>query len=129
MYDDPECPWENWIADRISASNDHWLTDLRSPTPFLPECRGSWPGIEEWLTQRLSEDYDAGLGLLEPAHCGEIVIAGHIDLWNNDRHGDVRVSSALVTPEKPALYCVRFRQLKIRTTSASIWKLTNRALN
>ncbi len=77
-----------------------WLSDLRSPTPFLPECWGSWPGIEEWLTQRLPEDYDAGLGLLEPEHSGEIVIAGHIDLWNTDRHGDVHISSTLVTPEK-----------------------------
>lgn len=96
----PECPWEDWIKDEVSASNECWLSDLRSPTPFLPECWGSWPGIGEWLTQRSPEAYDAGLGLLEPEHQGEFVIAGYINLWDADRHGDVHVSSALVTTEK-----------------------------
>ncbi len=97
-YDDPECLWEDWIADGISASNHHWLSDLRTPTPFLPECWGS-SNLEEWLKHRLPIDYDAGLGLLEPHRLGEIVIAGQVDLWNSDRSGDVSIASALVHPD------------------------------
>jgi hypothetical protein len=99
-YDDPECPWEGWITDEISSSTEGWLSDLRSPTPFLAECWGSWPDIEEWRTQRPQEDYDVALGLREPKHPGHIVIAGNIDLWGTDRHGDIHISSALVTAER-----------------------------
>ena len=99
-HDDAECPWEGWITDEISSSTEYWLSDLRSPTPFLPECWGSWPGIDEWRTRRPPEDYDAALGLLEPKHRGQIVIAGNIDLWGTDRHGDINISSALVTAER-----------------------------
>jgi len=99
-YDDPECPWEDWIANSISASSDNWLSDLRSPTPFLPECWGNWPDIEQWLTQRSPEDYDAGLGLFERWHQCELVIAGYINLWDTNRHGDIHISSGLVAPEK-----------------------------
>jgi hypothetical protein len=99
-YDDAECPWEGWLTDKVSSSSEYWLSDLRSPTPFLAECWGSWPAIEQWRTQRPQKDYDAALGVLEPKHRGQIVIAGTIDLWGTDRHGDIQISSALVTPER-----------------------------
>ncbi|HEY6807075.1 MAG TPA: hypothetical protein VI306_26085 [Pyrinomonadaceae bacterium] len=97
-YEDPEYPWESWITDEISSSGEYWLSDLRSPTPFLAESWGSWPSIEDWLTLRPQEDYDAAIGLGEPKHSGQIVIAGNIDQWSTDRHGDIHISSALVTP-------------------------------
>jgi hypothetical protein len=99
-YDEPECPWESWLKSEVNSGAACWLSDLRSPTPLLPECWGSWPEIEEWLRKRPPEDYDAGLGLLEPEHRGEIVIAGYIDLWDTARHGDIHISSALVESER-----------------------------
>ena len=97
-YDDSDWPWEDWMSRHICSNPQVWLSDLRSPTPLLKECWGAWPSLEHWKKKSLT-DYDIGLGLNEPGHEGEIVVAGYIDLWSRDRTGDYHVESALVCPE------------------------------
>lgn len=99
-WGDSECPWEGWVERHIGASPSYWLADLRSPTPYLVDCWGQFPPVEQWLRRDDPSEYDAGLGLGEPGHSGEIVVLGNIDVIGSRRRGGVRVTSALVTPEK-----------------------------
>lgn len=97
-YEDPEWPWSEWLSRHICSNPHSWLSDLRSPTPLLRECWGIWPQLDQWQKKSLS-DYDIGLGIREPGHENEIVVAGYIDLWDRDRQGSYRVESAIVNPE------------------------------
>ncbi|MCL1474888.1 hypothetical protein [Argonema antarcticum] len=97
-YEDAGCPWEEWIQGHLNVSPNFWLADLRIPTPYRPDSWGRFSPIKEWLKQYSLEEFDSGLGLTESGHSGEIVIWGHIDLYDYERVGHIRISSALVNP-------------------------------
>jgi hypothetical protein len=97
-YEDAGCPWEEWIQGHLCVSPNYWLADLRLPTPYRPDSWGQFPPIKEWLKQYPLEEFDSGLGLIEPGHTGEIVIWGDIDLYDSERVGHIRTTSALVNP-------------------------------
>jgi len=98
-YDDPGCPWEGWISEVVTAFPDCWLADSRRPTPLRPEYWGSVPPLDGWLQERLPADFDAGLGLKEAGHTGEIVVCGDSVYGDYSRRGGVNVVSALVSPQ------------------------------
>lgn len=95
-----EDTWQDWLKRHLSASNSYWLSDICSPTPFLPECWGYFPPIDDWLKRYSEIDYDAGLGLVELNHLGEMVLAGSFSYGDDDRRGSTSIKSALVTPDK-----------------------------
>jgi hypothetical protein len=97
-YEDAGCPWEEWIQGHLCVSPNYWLADLRLPTPYRPDSWGQFPPLKEWLKQYPLEEFDSGLGLIEPGHTGEIVIWGDIDLYDSERVGHIRTTSALVNP-------------------------------
>lgn len=95
-----ECPWQYWLAGHLNSSNDYWVADLRSHTPHRPDFWGQLSSIEidRWLQQIEPEDFDAGLGLTEIAHVGEIVVMGGIDLEDSRQNSSLVINSALVNP-------------------------------
>jgi hypothetical protein len=97
-YEDAGCPWEEWIQGHLCVSPNYWLADLRLPTPYRLDSWGQFSPIKEWLKQYPLEEFDSGLGLIEPGHTGEIVIWGDIDLYDSERVGHIRTTSALVNP-------------------------------
>lgn len=96
-YDD-ECPWTDWLEEHLPASQDFWLADLRSPTPFRQESWGYYPPLEEWLRREDPAEFEAALGIGEPGHEGEIVLDGYVEDWDRERRGTMKVMSALVSP-------------------------------
>lgn len=94
-YEDAECPWKEWIQRHLNVVPDYWLSDLRSSTPCL-DSWGQFPPIKEWLKSYSPEEFDSGLGLIEPGHTGGIVIWGDLDLYDSERVGHIRITSALV---------------------------------
>lgn len=97
-YDD-ECPWTDWLEEHLPTSQDFWLADLRSPTPFRQESWGYYPPLEEWLRREDPAEFEAALGIGEPGHDGEIVLDGYVEDWDRERRGTMKVMSALVSPE------------------------------
>ncbi len=95
-----ECPWRDWLERHINSSNDYWVADLRSPTPHRLDFWGQFSSIDldRWLQQIEPEDFDAGLGLTEIAHAGEIVVMGGIDIEDSQRNSSLGINSALVNP-------------------------------
>jgi hypothetical protein len=98
-YDDPGCPWDYWISESITAFPDCWLADVRRPTPLRPEFWGQFLPLDEWLQARPAADYDAGLGLGETGHVGEILLYGRCVYGDSGRRGGTDIVSALVSPE------------------------------
>ena len=96
-YDDPGCPWEGWISEGVTAFPDCWVADSRRPTPLRPEYWGAVPPLDAWLQERLPADFDAGLGLGEAEHTGEIVVCGDSVYGDYSRRGSMNVVSALVS--------------------------------
>lgn len=97
-YEDAKCPWEEWIRGHLNASSNYWIADIRSLTPYRSDCWGHFLPIKEWLHKYTFDELDSGLGLTEAKHTGEIVISGVIDLYDSQRHGYLRINSALVNP-------------------------------
>lgn len=102
-------PWEEWIDGHVSASQDCWLADLRSPTPYRPDGWGQFPPLEEWLRRDNVAEYDAELGFGGAKHGTEIVVRGYVNTGDSARRGTARVTSALVSPDT-ALSLVRALQ-------------------
>ena len=97
-YDD-ECPWTDWLEGHLPTSQDFWLADLRSSTPFRQESWGYYPPLEEWLRRDDPAEFEAAVGIGEPGHESEIVLDGHVEDWDRERRGTMKVMSALVSPE------------------------------
>jgi hypothetical protein len=98
VFDDVGCPWHDWLRSHLYISNDYWVTDLRTQTPYRLDCWGFFPPIKEWLQQKELAEFDLVLGLTEKNHAGEIVICGSIELYDSQRHGSLSITSALVNP-------------------------------
>lgn len=96
-YDDPDDPWDHFVEDHVPLSWDSWLADTRSSVPLIPELWGQVKAIETWRDLRPESDYRWPAGLDNGQHA-EIVVAGHIDVNQYDRHGTYRIESALVSP-------------------------------
>ncbi len=131
-YEDAGCPWEEWIQGHLNVSPDFWLADLRLPTPYRPDSWGQFSPIKEWLKQYPLEEFDLGLGLTESGHSGEIVIWGDINLYDSERVGHIRITSALVNSvtARSLLYALqttpyhRF-QLPVKGIGYSEFKVSN----
>lgn len=100
-YEDGEPhPWQEWIGGWDLRQPDSWLADSRQRTPldkwFWTNSDEQWD--DDWQDNAPAEYFKEMIGLAgeTPSH---IVIAGHIDRDQRDSGEDVRISSALVSPE------------------------------
>ena len=98
---DPFDNYDEWFADWLPTDPDHWISDLRSPTPlesklWKPDSR---PG-ELWLRSVKGHELVDELGL--SARPGWVVIAGRYEAQFPRRHFTVTLSSALVSPDTAA---------------------------
>ncbi len=97
-YEDAICPWKRWIRGHLNASSSYWIADIRSSTTYRSDCWGHFLSIKEWFHEYTSDEFDSGIGLTEVKHTGEIVVWGSIDFYDSQRHGYLRINSALVNP-------------------------------
>jgi hypothetical protein len=99
-YEDRDDNFEGWLDALLPAKVDHWQSDERVPTPlrasmWSPGAGGpnSWPESAEVV------EFREELGLDETSHPGFLIVAS----YRNDRfwqkHQDIGVYTALVSPE------------------------------
>jgi hypothetical protein len=96
-WDDMPGPWREWLSEHVEAFPHWWLADLRAPAPLEPFVLTALPAPDAWLLVT-QEDFDREL-LKTPDGAMWVVVHADVTLWAEDRHGYVRVRSALVAPD------------------------------
>lgn len=99
-----EDAWQEWIQPHLPAHLESWFHDHLSSAPLEPKLWGYFPEVRDWQHSGGLEDYDRVLGLQNDSNgqvCAkEMVVRGSYSAYgDSDRDEDVRVRSALVTPE------------------------------
>jgi hypothetical protein len=97
-------PWAEWLNRYLPFQDDVWAAELLSETPLDKELWAPQPALYTWLDAPDPRAYDAALGLSEDWTDGSpapdrLITAAYVDMNANDRTGDVKVTSALVSPE------------------------------
>lgn len=95
--DEPD-PWRSWLSRYLPGSEHGWLVHLRTAIP--PEATLFKPpqSLEAWL-QPDDDEYDDALVLDGAELPREVRVAGNLRLHHTDASKEVRISSALVSPE------------------------------
>jgi hypothetical protein len=100
-YEDAADPWRRWLSRYLDTNPSYWLADIRMPAPATRVFLGDFPKEDQWRHVTGAE-YDRELGLEENVAPTDLVVSSHVDLWDSDRHGSARVTSALASPETSA---------------------------
>lgn len=90
-------PWHKWLSQHVEAFPEFWLADLRTAAPLEPFVFASLPPDDRWLMVD-APDFDDQL-ILGLSDGKEVVVYGHMEMWAEDRHANVRIHSAFVEPE------------------------------
>jgi len=99
--------FEYWVETVLPAEPPAWLSDNRGPTPLEPRLWKEDPRTDRgWLHNVRRDEFLTEVGVRLPIRKGWIVIEGCYSAHFPKRETNIRISSALVSPETaPALVC------------------------
>ncbi|MFH1754907.1 MAG: hypothetical protein ABIA59_04315, partial [Candidatus Latescibacterota bacterium] len=97
--------YDYWLGKFLPTDPPDWLSDNRGPTPLETRLWKEDPRTNSgWLYNVRRDEFLMEMGLHTPLREGWIVVKGHYTANFPKREANIRISSALVSPETaPAL--------------------------
>ena len=94
-----------WLGQVLPTEPPAWLSDNRGPTPLEPRLWNEDPRTDGgWLYNVRRDEFLTEIGVHTPLRKGWIVVEGYYTTHFRKREANIRISSALVSPETaPAL--------------------------
>lgn len=97
--------YDYWLGKVLPTEPPAWLSDNRGPTPLEPRLWKEDPRTDSgWLHNVRRDEFLTEIGVRMPLREGWIVVEGGYTARFRQREANIRISSALVSPETaPAL--------------------------
>jgi hypothetical protein len=97
--------FDYWLGKVLPTDPPAWLSDNRGPTPLEARLWKEDPRTDSgWLHNVRRDEFLTEVGVRSPLRKGWIVVEGYYTAHFPEREANIRISSALVSPETaPAL--------------------------